>query len=1013
MDKEDKWINININININIDGEDNRTIGYNCLGRRIPGARACPPVFIGHSKDGNLELEFVRLREEEIGRRQQPDLHHSMADRVLEEDAARARRRAFRKEVGYEDQMQKSTSGEGMAVGTWVGEGNSEFLGQNQEKEGEDTWGGEKLRSGEIPRLEGLECYGTAGGVLICWDKRSLEILDWEEGQFSISCRFRNVGDGGIWVFTGVYGPFSREERECLWEEIGAIRGLWEEPWCLGGDFNTILYHFERSRNGRITLAMRRFAQIIDDLRLVDLPLQGGSFTWSGGLNNQSWARLDRFLATPSWLDQYSRVSQRRLPRPTSDHFPVLLEGGGLRRGGWWQGIVVRGSPSYRLAVKLKGLKQNLKIWNKEVFESLERNKAEALQQEHGVFHRMANGHRRVNALDKIKINGVRLTEEQEVREGIANVYQQLLSESSGWKADIGGLLLKQISHSEAEALELPFSEVEIHAALMGMNGDKAPGSDGFMVAFWQRCWETVKEDVLDMFKEFHEQNSFIKSLNHTFLVLLPKKGGAEDMGDYRPISLLGGLYKLLTKVLANRLKKVIGNVVSSDQNAFIKGRQILDASLIANEVIDSWQKRGEKGLICYAKDGIWAKMVGMDVELHIHCQVLTVGERCASWVFLKFEGVTSRGPSFPYLFVMGMEVLSVLITRAVEGALFLGVASGEEEGRLGLRLKINLDKSEVIPIGEVEGVNEMAVEIECRVGQLPAVYLGLPLGASNKAISVWDGVEEKHSLVSNVFVPYAKSVARRLEKLQRDFLWEGPMGGKKSTLSQVGGGVCDKEKGGLGLRKLACLNKALLGKWIWRFARAKEDLWKKEFEGDLEGVRLVLENMVFKDCHSGGNMGSEFWSRRVELRFLRAFNDWELDMVGNLLVELREYRVTLEEDSVIWKEGGDGLFRVKKAYSVLASLIVAEFPYSNVWVDRVPTKIAFFAWEAAWGKVLTLDRLQRRGCNSLTVVSCWVFPRSVKEVLCSWKGSFVGKKRKKLWKSIPLYIFGQLEGEE
>ena len=77
-----------------------------------------------------------------------------------------------------------------------------------------------------------LNAMGSAGGVLICWDKRSLEILDWEEGQFSISCKFRNVGDGGIWVFMGVYGPFSREERE----------SLWEEPWCLGGDFNTILY---------------------------------------------------------------------------------------------------------------------------------------------------------------------------------------------------------------------------------------------------------------------------------------------------------------------------------------------------------------------------------------------------------------------------------------------------------------------------------------------------------------------------------------------------------------------------------------------------------------------------------------------------------------------------------------------------------------------------------------------------------------------------------------------------
>ena len=91
-------------------------------------------------------------------------------------------------------------------------------------------------------------------------------------------------------------------------------------------------------------------------------------------------------------------------------------------------------------------------------------------------------------------------------------------------------------------------------------------------------------------------------------------------------------------------------------------------------------------------------------------------------------------------------------------------------------------------------------------------------------------------------------------------------------------------------------------------------------------------------------NFGQGGWN----LRFLRDFNDWELDTVGNLLDVLREYRVTLEEDSVIWKEGRDGLFRVKKAYSVLASPIVAEFPNSNIWVDRVPTKITFFAWEAA-----------------------------------------------------------------
>ena len=116
------------------------------------------------------------------------------------------------------------------------------------------------------------------------------------------------------------------------------------------------------------------------------------------------------------------------------------------------------------------------------------------------------------------------LTKEQEVREGVANTFQQLLSESSDWKADIGGLQLKQISQQEAELLELPFSEFEVQATLMNMNGDKAPGPNGFIAAFWQSCWDFAKEEILDMFKEFHEQNSFLRSLNNTFLVLLPKR---------------------------------------------------------------------------------------------------------------------------------------------------------------------------------------------------------------------------------------------------------------------------------------------------------------------------------------------------------------------------------------------------------------------------------------------------------------------------------------------------------
>ena len=81
--------------------------------------------------------------------------------------------------------------------------------------------------------------------------------------------------------------------------------------------------------------------------------------------------------------------------------------------------------------------------------------------------------------------------------------------------------------------------------------------------------------------------------------MLIPKKGGVEDLKDSRSISLVGGLYKLLAKVLANRLKKVVGKVVSSSQNAFVKSRQILDASLIANEAIDLVSKGNDDGILC------------------------------------------------------------------------------------------------------------------------------------------------------------------------------------------------------------------------------------------------------------------------------------------------------------------------------------------------------------------------------------------------------------------------------
>ena len=172
---------------------------------------------------------------------------------------------------------------------------------------------------------------------------------------------------------------------------------------------------------------------------------------------------------------------------------------------------------------------------------------------------------------------------------------------------------------------------------------------------------------------------------------------------------------------------------------------------------------------------------------------------------------------------------------------------------------------------------------------------------------------------------------------------------------------------------------------------------------------------------------------------FLRAFNDWEVEEAERFMERIQSKRVIEDvEDTVSWTETKSGKFSIKSLYIALEAGGSSLFPSSFIWNANVQPKISFFAWEATWGKALTLDLVQKRGwalanrcfmclekeetinhlllhCSrtralwdllfALFAVS-WVLPFSVRETLLSWNGFFMGKNRKKVWRAAPLHIF-------
>ena len=134
------------------------------------------------------------------------------------------------------------------------------------------------------------------------------------------------------------------------------------------------------------------------------------------------------------------------------------------------------------------------------------------------------------------------------------------------------------IPRYDLEALDIPFSEEEVWNTIKNLPSDKASGPDGFTGKFYKTCWAVIKGDLMDALQAVWRKNfRNLWMLNSAYITLIPKKTEADQVKDFRPISLVHSFAKLVTKMLANRLASHLDQMVSPNQSAFIKKRFIQD----------------------------------------------------------------------------------------------------------------------------------------------------------------------------------------------------------------------------------------------------------------------------------------------------------------------------------------------------------------------------------------------------------------------------------------------------
>lgn len=401
-------------------------------------------------------------------------------------------------------------------------------------------------------------------------------------------------------------------------------------------------------------------------------------------------------------------------------------------------------------------------------------------------FQRAIKTRQAQNMIREIRCaNGTVVNTHSEVKKEAEEFFSQFLNHKpESYKGvteeELQELLPFRCSQDDCRLLEAEVTAEEIRKVLFAMPNSKSPGPDGFPCEFFKTTWPIISQDFIVAVQSVFRYGFLPKGVNSTILALIPKKLDSMEMRDYRPIACCNVLYKVVSKILANRLKELLPRIISEVQSAFVRGRLLMENVLLASELVKNYHK-DEVSPRCLMKIDISKAFDSVQWDFVLKSlKVLGFPEKYIHWIklcitspsfsvqvngdlagyFQSSRGLRQGCSLSPYLFVLCMNVLSMKIGRAVtekkfkfhpgckslslthlcfadDLMVFVEGSKKSVEGALSVfevfeswsGLRISLEKSTIFMAGVKEAEKcSILTNFPFEKGDLPVKYLGLPL---------------------------------------------------------------------------------------------------------------------------------------------------------------------------------------------------------------------------------------------------------------------------------------------